>query len=63
VLDLGKGVRLKVLTPGRRSTVRLVEWYNFNALLPVGMGFDELETLRYGRAVGAVSAGWRNNFS
>jgi competence protein ComEC len=56
VLDLGQGARLEVLTAGKRGAILLVEWGNFRALLPVGAGFEDLEVLRYGRAVGQVSA-------
>ena len=56
VLDLGQGARLEVLTAGKRGAILLVEWNNFRVLLPVGVGFEELEALRYGRAVGRVSA-------
>jgi competence protein ComEC len=56
VLDLGQGARLEVLTAGKRGAILLVEWGNFRALLPVGAGFEDLEALRNGRAVGPVSA-------
>jgi len=56
VLDLGQGARLEVLAAGQRGAILLVEWGDFRALLPVGVGFEELEALRYGRAVGRVSA-------
>jgi competence protein ComEC len=56
VLDLGQGARLEVLAAGQRGAILLLEWENFRALLPVGVGFEELEALRYGRAVGRVSA-------
>ena len=44
--DLGAGVSLRVLTAGQRGAVLLLEWKNFRFLLPVGMGFDDMETLR-----------------
>jgi beta-lactamase superfamily II metal-dependent hydrolase len=44
-----------VLTAGKRGAILLVEWGDFRALLPVGAGFEDLEVLRYGRAVGSVS--------
>ena len=56
VLDLGQGARLEVLTSGKRGAILLLAWGDFRALLPVGMGFEELEALRYGRAVGRVNA-------
>ena len=55
-LCLGQGARLEVLAAGKRGAILLVEWNNFRALLPVGVGFEDLEALRYGRAVGRVSA-------
>jgi competence protein ComEC len=56
ILDLGHGARLEVLTAGKRGAILLVEWGNFRALLPLGAGFEDMETLRDGRAVGPVSA-------
>lgn len=55
VLDLGDGATLTVLTSGPRGAVLLLEYQNFRALLPVGMSFEALEELRYGRSVGPVS--------
>lgn len=55
VLDLGDGATLTVLTSGPRGAVLLLEYQNFRALLPVGMSFDALEELRFGRSVGPVS--------
>jgi competence protein ComEC len=55
VLDLGDGATLTVLTSGPRGAVLLLEYQNFRALLPVGMSFEALEELRYGRGVGSVS--------
>jgi competence protein ComEC len=56
VLDLGQAARLEVLTAGKRGAILLVEWDNFRVLLPIGAGFEDMEALRYGRAVGWVSA-------
>jgi competence protein ComEC len=36
--------------------VFLLEWENFRTLLPLGMNFAELESLKNGRAIGPVSA-------
>ncbi len=55
VADLGAGVSLRVLTAGQRGAVLLLEWKNFRLLLPVGMSFDEMETLENGKQVGRVS--------
>jgi competence protein ComEC len=56
VLNLGQGARLQVLTAGKQGAILLVEWGNFRTLLPIGFGFEDLETLRYGRSIGPVSA-------
>jgi competence protein ComEC len=56
MLDLGAGASLKVLTAGQRGAILLLEWENFRLLLPVGMGFEEMEALENGRRVGRVSA-------
>ena len=40
---------------GKRGAILLVEWINFRALLPVGVGFEELEALRYLWSVWRVS--------
>lgn len=55
-LDLGEGARLEALVVGKRGAVLLLEWKRFRALLPVGMGFEELEALEYGKRVGRVTA-------
>jgi len=53
--DLGAGVSLQVLTAGQRGAVLLLEWENFRLLLPVGMSFDDMESLENGKAIGRVS--------
>jgi competence protein ComEC len=55
VLDLGDGGMLKVLTPGPRGALLLIEYKNFRALLPIGMSFEALDELGYGANVGPVS--------
>jgi competence protein ComEC len=55
VLDLGDGATLTVLTTGPRGAVLLLEYQSFRILLPVGMSFDALDQLRYGKSVGSVS--------
>jgi competence protein ComEC len=45
-----------VLTCGKSGGVFLLEWEDFRAVLPVGMNFGEMETLKNGRAIGSVSA-------
>ena len=53
-LDLGYGARLEVAGTTPRGGVLLIKWGNFSALLPIGLNFEALEELEYGRAVGAV---------
>lgn len=55
-LDLGDGARLEVLAAGPRGAVLLVAWQEFRLLLPVGVDFDAFESLKYGSALGPVSA-------
>lgn len=55
VLDLGDGATLTVLATGPRGAVLLLEYQSFRALLPVGMSFDALDELQYGKSVGPVS--------
>jgi competence protein ComEC len=55
VLDLGDGASLTVLTAGPRGSVLLLEYQNFRALLPVGMSFEALEELGYGKSIGPVT--------
>lgn len=56
VLELGEGARLRVFLAGERGAVFLLEWGKFRALMPIGITFEELETLDYGRRVGPVTA-------
>jgi len=55
ILDLGDSATLTVLTTGPRGAVLLLEYQNFRALLPVGMSFEALDELGYGRDIGPVS--------
>lgn len=55
-LDLGQEARLQVLRSSRRGAVLLLEWGNFRALLPLGITFEDLETLNMGVEIGAVTA-------
>ncbi|HAV79053.1 MAG TPA: hypothetical protein DCX53_17015 [Anaerolineae bacterium] len=55
VLDLGEGATLTALTTGPRGAVLLLEYKNFRALVPVGMSFEALDELRYGKSIGPVS--------
>ncbi|MDW8227334.1 MAG: ComEC/Rec2 family competence protein [Anaerolineales bacterium] len=53
-LDLGYGGRLEVLTVTPRGAVLLITWGEFRALLPIGLNYDALEGLNYGKRVGVV---------
>jgi beta-lactamase superfamily II metal-dependent hydrolase len=55
-LDLGRGAVLEVLQAGSRGAVLLLEWGNFRVLLPIGIGFDELEALQFAKGIGSVNA-------
>ena len=55
VLDLGDGAILTVLTTGPRGAVLLLEYQNFRVMLPVGMSFDALDELGYGKNIAPVS--------
>ncbi len=54
-LDLGEGAVLHVLNVNARGAVLLLEWRAFRALLPVGMNFEALEKLDYGKSLDQVS--------
>lgn len=53
-LDLGYGARLEVVSATARGGVLLIKWGEFSALLPIGLNFDALEALGYGKDIGAV---------
>ncbi|HEY2981243.1 MAG TPA: ComEC/Rec2 family competence protein, partial [Anaerolineales bacterium] len=53
-LELGSGAWIEVQAEGPKGSVLLVQWKNFRALLPVGVGADTLESLEYGNAIGPV---------
>jgi competence protein ComEC len=55
-LDLGDGARLEALTVGSRGAVFLLEWDSFRMLLPLGLDFEAMEALEYGKTIGRVSA-------
>ena len=54
-LDLGEGAVLHILNVNSRGAVLLLEWNTFRALLPLGMNFNALEELNYGKGTGIVS--------
>jgi competence protein ComEC len=53
-LGLGDGAFIEVLAEGPRGSVLLLEYGNFRALLPIGVGEGTYEALEYGHAVGKV---------
>lgn len=46
IIDMGKGANLIVLRVTARGAVFLVQWENFNFLLPIGMDFNAMESLQ-----------------
>jgi competence protein ComEC len=54
-LDLGEGAKLTLLSVTPRGSVLLLEWNDFRALLPVGISFNALDQLDYGKDIGPVS--------
>jgi hypothetical protein len=50
------GAVLKVLQAGSRGAIVLLEWGNIRVLLPIGIGFDELEVLQCAKGIGSVNA-------
>jgi competence protein ComEC len=53
-LDLESGASLEVISIGVRGAVLLLSWQNFQALLPLGLDFDQMEELNFGADVGQV---------
>jgi len=54
-LDMGDGATLTVLTSGSRGAVIQLAWHDFRAILPVGINFEALDQLKYGKDIGPVS--------
>lgn len=54
-LDLGSGAVLKVLQTNPRGAILLIEWHEFRALLPIGVNFEALTELDYGKNVGSIN--------
>ncbi len=50
-LDLGEGAILHLLNVNSRGAVLLLEWNEFQALLPVGINFSVEEELHYGETL------------
>lgn len=55
-LDLGDGGRLRLLSVSPAGAILAVEWYNFRVILPIGVNFDMLGELKYGKNFGPVTA-------
>ncbi len=53
--DLDDGAYLDVLTAGERGATLLLSYGNFRALFPLGLDFDQMESLNLGHSVGRVS--------
>jgi competence protein ComEC len=56
ILELGQGARLHVLAVEPRGAVLLLEWGNFQSLLPVGLDFDSMEALMKDRHLTTMTA-------
>ena len=55
-LDLGDGANLRVLEVGKRGAVMLLEWGSFQALLPIGLDFETMESLHSRNDSGGLTA-------
>ena len=55
-LELGGGAQLEVMSSGKRGAVLLLTWNNFSLLLPLGLDFEQIGDLQYGKSVGSVTA-------
>jgi hypothetical protein len=54
-LDLGDGSRLEVIAVRQRGAILLLEWQNFQALLPVSASRKDFVWLDFGKDLGHVS--------
>lgn len=52
--ELSQGARLDVVRIGAHGAVLILRWKNFEALLPLGLDFDQLEGLVLGNNLGPV---------
>lgn len=52
--ELGTEIQLEVLSVGPRGAVLLLQWKNFEAVLPLGLDFEQLESLNGGSGLGPV---------
>ena len=53
-LELGGGAFIEIQAAGPKGSVLLIEYKNFRALLPIGIGVDTLEALEFGSEIGKV---------
>lgn len=53
-LELGVGAFIEVQAEGPKGSVLLIEFKNFRALLPIGIGEGTLESIEYGNVIGKV---------
>jgi len=53
-LELGEGAFIEVQAEGPRGCVLLIEYGNFRALLPLGVGEGTYESIEYGNTIGRV---------
>ena len=54
LFDLGSKAQLQVVAVGKRGAVLLLNWRNFQAFLPLGLDFDQMEELNFGLNIGPV---------
>lgn len=52
--ELGAEARLEVLSIGQRGAVLLLKWGNFEAVLPLGLDFDQMQKLSLGSILGPI---------
>jgi competence protein ComEC len=52
--DLGEGAHLKVVSVSLHGAILMLCMNNFEALLPLGQDFDQLEAMNYGRDLGPI---------
>jgi competence protein ComEC len=53
-LELGEGAFIEVRAEGPRGSVLLIEYGNFRALFPLGVGEGTYESIEYGNTIGSV---------
>jgi len=55
-LDLGSGIRLRMLSVSSSGAILSLDWHNFRVILPVGVNFDMFTQLQDGQGLGPVTA-------